>query len=240
MKAYVLLFCLLLCKLADATHIVGGEIYYDYLGNNSYRVTMKVYRDCINGVPPFDDPAFMTIFRGDGSVYSTLNVALTSSISVPPSNNSPCAPTTAGSACVEEAIYVTTVTLPPLTGGYYIAYQRCCRNGTILNLVNPGAVGATYWEHIPGPEVVAVNSSPRFTKRPPIYICKGVPIKFDHAATDPDGDSLAYSLCTPFNGLDQCCPIMGGSAPAGCPACPTANTPPPYVSVPFTAAYSAS
>lgn len=240
LKIYSLILFLLICKLADATHIVGGEIYYDYLGSNSYRVTMKVYRDCINGVPPFDDPAFMTIFRGDGSVYSTLNVALTSSITVPPSNNSPCAPTTAGSACVEEAIYVTTVTLPPLTGGYYIAYQRCCRNGTILNLVNPGAVGATYWEHIPGPEVTSVNSSPRFTKRPPIYICKGVPIKFDHAATDPDGDSLVYSLCTPFNGLDQCCPIMGGGASAGCPPCPTANTPPPYVSVPFATPYSAS
>ncbi len=217
---------------------MGGEIYYDYLGGNNYRITMKVYRDCINGVPPFDNPAFMTIFRADGSVFTTMNVPITSTMTVPPSNNSPCAPTTAGSACVEEAIYVTTANLPPLNGGYYVAYQRCCRNGTILNLVNPGAVGATYWEHIPGPNQVAVNSSPRFTLRPPIYICKGVPIKFNHAATDPDGDSLVYSLCTPFNGLDQCCPIVGQ---AGCAtSCPTVNTSPPYVSVPFSSPYTSS
>jgi gliding motility-associated-like protein len=236
MKTYWILLFLLAFRLAEATHIVGGEIYYDYLGGNNYRITMKVYRDCINGVPPFDDPAFMTIFRGDGTVFNTMNVPITSSLTVPPSNNSPCAPTTAGSACVEEAIYVTTVTLPPLNGGYYIAYQRCCRNGTILNLVNPGAVGATYWEHIPGPNQVAVNSSPRFTLRPPIYICKGVPIKFNHAATDPDGDSLVYSLCTPFNGLDQCCPVVGQP---GCSAtCPTVNTPPPYISVPFAPPYN--
>lgn len=241
-KIYALILCLLAVKLAEATHIVGGEIYYDNLGGNNYRITMKVYRDCINGVPPFDDPAFMTVFRGNGTVFSTMNVAISTETLVPPSNNSPCAPTTAGSACVEEAIYVTTINLPPLAGGYYIAYQRCCRNGTILNLVNPGAVGATYWEHIPGPEQVAVNSSPRFTLRPPIYICKGVPIKFNHAATDPDGDSLVYSLCTPFNGLDQCCPIVGTSpAGAGCPAtCPGTNTAPPYVSVPFTPPYTSS
>lgn len=233
--------------MAEATHIVGGEIYYDNLGGDNYRIRMKVYRDCLNGVPPFDNPAFFTIFDASGNVVTTLQVSLTSSITVPPTNNSPCAPTTAGNACVEEAIYEAIVNLPPLAGGYYITYQRCCRNGTILNLVNPGGVGATYWEHIPGPEVVTVNSSPRFTNRPPIYICNGIPIAFNHAATDPDGDSLVYSLCTPFNGLDGCCPVIGtGPAPVGpqCsvpPAtCPSVNTAPPYISVPFLAPYSSS
>jgi gliding motility-associated-like protein len=227
---------LLIAKLADATHIVGGEIYYDNLGGNNYKIHMKVYRDCINGVPPFDNPAFFTIFNASGGVVTTLNVAMTSSITVPPSNNSPCAPSANGVACVEEAIYETTINLPPLAGGYYIVYQRCCRNGTILNLINPGNVGATYWEHIPGPEVVAINSSPRFNFRPPIYICANNPIAFNHSATDPDGDSLVYSLCTPFDGLNTSCPVIDPTNIS----CPTANTPPPYVSVPFVAPYSSS
>lgn len=211
---------------------------------------MKVYRDCFNGQAPFDNPAFFTIFNASGGIDTTLNVPLTSSITVPASNNSPCAPAASGSACVEEAIYEFTINLPPLLGGYYIVYQRCCRNGTILNLINPGGVGSTYWEHIPGPEVVAVNNSPRFINRPPIYICNGIPIAFDHASTDPDGDSLVYSLCTPFNGLDGCCPIIANISPnigsSQCfnpPAsnqCPTVNSPPPYISVPFIAPYSSS
>jgi len=244
---FSVLLIFVVCIKLYATHIVGGEIYYDNLGGNNYRIHMKVYRDCINGVPPFDNPAFFTIFNASGSVVTTLQVAISSSITVPPSNNNPCAPSTSGSACVEEAIYETTVNLPPLTGGYYIAYQRCCRNGTILNLINPGTIGTTYWEHIPGPEVVAVNNSPRFSNRPPIYVCANIPIGFNHIATDPDGDSLVYSLCTPFNGLDACCPVIGTS-PAGpssqCPsppsACPSVNTSPPYVSVPFVAPYSSS
>ncbi len=203
---------------------------------------MKVYRDCLNGIPPFDSPAFITIFNNNGSVYTTLNVPLTSSLTVPPSNNSPCAPAAAGSACVEEAIYTFTINLPASATGYYIVYQRCCRNATILNLVNPGNTGTTYWEHIPGNSLVASNSSPRFTFRPPIYICKGSPIGFNHMASDPDGDSLVYSLCTPFNGLDQCCPIIlsGTTSSCGTGACPTVNSAPPYLSVPFASPYSAS
>ena len=206
---------------------------------------MKVYRDCLNGIPPFDGwpnssgvvvDAFYTIFDAAGNVVQTgLFTPLTFS-TVPPSNNSPCAPASAGNACVEEALYEANVNLPPLVGGYYIVYQRCCRNGTILNLVNPGAVGATYWEHIPGPEVVAVNSSPRFSNRPPIYICEANPIAFDHMATDPDGDSLVYSLCDPFDGLNTTCPVIDPTNTS----CPAANTPPPYVSVPFISPYSPS
>lgn len=251
----------MLCNVAEATHIVGGEIYYDNLGNNNYKLHMKVYRDCLNGSPfaPFEGypdpngniiPAYFTVYDINGNVKLFSQFTPISKSSVPPSNNSPCAPTTAGNACVEEAIYETIVNLPPLTGGYFIAYQRCCRNGTILNIVNPGAVGATYWEHIPGPEVVAVNSSPRFTNRPPIYICNGIPIGFNHMATDPDGDSLVYSLCTPFNGLTGCCPVItnppsapnNGSAQCLVPmsSCPSVNEAPPYISVPFAAPYSAS
>ena len=31
---------------ARATHMSGGEIYWDCLGNNQYRITMVIYRDC--------------------------------------------------------------------------------------------------------------------------------------------------------------------------------------------------
>lgn len=227
---------------------MGGEIYYDYLGGNDYKIHMVVYRDCINGIPPLDDPAFITVFKNDGSVYMTFQMTLLSTTEMPPTNNSPCAPNTSNSACVQQGVYEEIVNLPPSTGGYYIAYQRCCRNSTILNLIQPGGVGTTYWEHIPGPEEVVINSSPRFNILPPIYICNQLPIAFDHSATDPDGDSLVYSLCNPFNGLDGCCPTIGTQFPQGgsqfCPnppsSCPSENTPPPYVSVPFIAPYSAS
>lgn len=242
-RIFTLLLCFFSLLKLQATHIVGGEVYYDRLSGNNYKITLKVYRDCLNGIPPFDSPAIITVFDVNGNYVTNLSLSPIYTITVPPTNNSPCAPATNGNACVEEAKYEGIVNLPPLAGGYTIVYQRCCRNNTILNLVNPQNVGATYWEHIPGPEVVSVNSSPRFNNRPPIYICTNNPIAFDHSATDPDGDSLVYSLCTPYHGLDPCCPIIPSSTgvcAVGCPSNNLYNAPPPYNPVPFASPYSAS
>lgn len=234
---YLLFFLVGISVQLKATHIVGGEIYYDNLGGNNYKITLKVYRDCFNGVPPLDNPAFVTIFDKNGTVVDTMEMPMISFNTVPPSINNPCIQQL-GNACVEEGVYERTINLPPINGGYYIVYQRCCRNGTILNIVAPGNTGSTYWEHIPGPEVVASNSSPRFNKLPPIFLCNGLQIKFDHAATDPDGDVLVYSLCTPFEGLSACC----GQVPSNPPCAPPGgcvNTPPPYTPVQFISPYSA-
>lgn len=238
--------CAFLCLIgsARASHIVGGEIFYDDLGGGNYKITLKVYRDCTSGTP-LDNPAFITIFDASNNVVTTLSFPLQSSSHVPPSINNPCIQTP-NSVCVEQGIYEGTVNLPPKAGGYTIVYQRCCRNGSILNLVSPGTVGSTYFEHIPGPEVVGTNSSPRFNKFPPIFICNGIPIAFDHSATDPDGDQLVYSLCSPFDGLSACCPSINNPpfAPggAGCvsppSACPSFAELPPYTSVPFISPYN--
>ncbi|HXA02353.1 MAG TPA: PKD domain-containing protein, partial [Cytophagaceae bacterium] len=42
------------------------------------------------------------------------------------------------------------------------------------------------------------NDSPTFVNFPPIFICNGNPLVFDHSATDTNGDSLVYSLYTPY------------------------------------------
>jgi hypothetical protein len=58
---------ILLSTNAWSTHIIGGEIYYDCLGNNQYRITVKVFRDCFQGQAPFDNPLNLGIYNGNGS-----------------------------------------------------------------------------------------------------------------------------------------------------------------------------
>lgn len=237
---------LLSCAM-QATHIVGGETYYDYLGGNNYRIVMKVYRDCINGVPNFDGlpnndgsitPCTINIFDAQGVLIETIISTPAPKTPVPGNINNPCI-TPPTDICYEEAVYTEIVNLPPKIGGYTIVYKRCCRNNSILNLISPGSSGATYWEHIPGPETALVNSSPRFNDFPPIYICNGLPIEFNHGATDPDGDELVYSICSAYNGLDNCCPYIG--VPNGCsPGCPTVNDPPPFQNVSYESPYNGS
>src|ERR1039457_2627722 len=47
-KCYLLLFFILVSMQAYSSHIVGGELSYDCLGGNNYRITLKLYRDCSN------------------------------------------------------------------------------------------------------------------------------------------------------------------------------------------------
>jgi hypothetical protein len=112
---------------------VGGEIYYDCLGNNNYKITLKVYRDCYLGQVGFDDPATIFIFDNNGVFVDSVQMPLPTPVVLPITINNPCfVPPT--DVCVEEVIYETTINLPPSAGGYNITYQRCCRNGSILNI----------------------------------------------------------------------------------------------------------
>lgn len=225
----VLHIFLLLTLLSDvyATHIVGGEIYYTQLNANNYNITLKLYRDCFNGQAPFDNPAYIGIYDVNNALISVINISFTGSQQLQNNNTQGCV-TNPGNVCVEEAIYTQQVSLPPKIGGYNLVYQRCCRNGTIQNIYQPGSTGSTYTVHVPGSDVVLTNSSPRYTNFPPLYLCTNTPLNFDHSATDPDGDSLVYEFCDPFEG-----------ASTGLPQ-PTQPDPPPYSFVSFTGGYSAS
>ena len=187
---------------AFATHIIGGEMSYKCLGNNKYEITLTVYRDCFNGVPPFDDPAHVGIFDNKFNLVDsidlklnpddTLKVFLSDTCLVVPKN-----------VCVHTTTYIGTVTLPSIPGGYILAYQRCCRNYTIVNIVTPNKTGATFSVVISEDALNACNSSAKFKNWPPIFICVNEPIKFDHSATDIDGDSVFYRLCTPYLGASD-------------------------------------
>jgi hypothetical protein len=111
---------------AQAEHIIGGELYYDHLGNNQYRITLTLYRDCAGPGAAFDATGNITIFTGNGSLHQMLYVGYPGSTFIPVELESPCL-NLPPNLCIETTSYVGTVTLPPNASGYHISYQRCCR-----------------------------------------------------------------------------------------------------------------
>ncbi len=208
-----------------ASHIVGGEMNYHYLGNDQYEITLIVYRDCINGQALYDDPAALGIFDASGNFIRFVFVSLNDSSSIPNVINTPCLTPPTG-VCDQVAHYYTTLTLPPAPGGYTIAYQRCCRNYSCIN-INGQYTGATYTCVIPDQQF-ADDANPVFNHLPPTFICMGAPFTFDHSATDANGDSLVYSLYTPYAGADQIRPQ------------PDTPSTPPYIPIIFQSPYSLS
>ena len=212
-------------KISTATHIAGGEMNYRFLGGTTYEVTLTVYRDCYNGIPDFDNPAIIGIYDGNDELLSTTSAFITTSGPVSNAINSPCLiPPT--NVCYEVANYVFNIDLPPAPGGYTITYQRCCRNSTVVNIVNVDDAGATYFATIPDPSISTFNSNPKYINLPPTFICMGVPFTFDHSAIDYEGDSLVYSVTAPFHGGSTFDPVP--DPPAG----------PPYSRVVFRNPYS--
>lgn len=200
-----------------ATHIVGGEMNYTCLGNNEYEITLTIFRDCYNGNPNawFDDPASIGVFDVNNNLLNNILIPLMGNDTLDPVLNSEClvAPP---DVCVHTTTYRTVVELPPIIGGYQLAYQRCCRNQTIVNIIDPLASGATYGVTISEQALLECNSNAKFQEWPPIYICVNEPIAFDQSAVDPDGDSIVYRLCTPLLGADPDVPM------------PQPPNPPPY------------
>gem|GEM_PF-451897 len=196
-----LILALAIPALAKATHIVGGEITYACLGNNQYEITLNVYRDCFNGREPFDNPGYIGIYNLRGDLIQTLQLRPGARDTLDPSLEDPCL-VVPGTVCVDTLRYKGVVTLSnnPEGGAYQITYVRCCRNKTISNLVAPEETGAVYDIYLTRDAMLQCNNSPVFNRLPPNFICANKPFNFDHSATDADGDSLVYSLCTPYSG----------------------------------------
>src|SRR3989338_7428143 len=156
----------LLTGTASASHIVGGDIYYDYLGNNNYQFFLSVYRDCNSSGAAFDDPLVLTVYNSSNQMIQNLSLPFPGSTMVPTNFSDPCL-NTAPDVCTQQAIYTTIVNLPPTAGGYTISYQRCCRGPAISNLNNPDDTGFTLSCVVPGTaNNNFINSSPRFTGYP--------------------------------------------------------------------------
>lgn len=234
---------------SHATHIVGGEMNYKCLGNNQYEIVMTVFRDCENGIPNFDDPASIGFFDENDNLIST--VAIMGVLDINYIEDDTLDPTLFDSClvvppnvCVDRTTYVDTVSLPFISGGYNVVYQRCCRNYSILNIVDPESTGATYGIQITEQAMLECNSNAVFKKWPPNYICVNEPILFDHSALDAEGDSLVYKLCAPFHGAErdacvqpnQIVPCHDVLQPCGPRPCPPFN--PPFNDVVWIAPYS--
>lgn len=242
LKTTLIALGLLMLTPLQGRHIIGGSITYECLGNDQYRFTLKVYRDCnCQNCAYFDQQAAVGIYKcgpdtdecssmTQGSTYATIyaNLGPVSLVEMP---DYPCL--IPPNVCVQEATYTFTATLPAGDESYHVSYQRCCRNETINNIIAPDETGATYTIEVTPEAQASCNNSPTFNSFPPIVICAGQPLQYDHSATDPEGDLLLYKFCPPLDGGGNLLDNANYTTCAG--AAPNPACPPPYDDVFFNA-----
>ena len=198
----------------QASHIVGGDLTYRCLGGNQYEIRLTMRRDCLLGDPDafFDNPASVAFFDGATNVLLS-SIGFNGQLLMPYMANdtldhieiSDCS-VISGLVCVHQTTYIDTIFLPFRPTGYIMAYQRCCRNMSITNVLDPDDTGMTLVAELSALAQTECNSSPQFGDYPPIYTCVNKEISYDHSAFDVEGDSLVYSLCTPYAGATRAHP----------------------------------
>lgn len=196
------IFCFV-STLTFATHIIGGSLTYEHLGGSSYNVKLKLYRDCDPSSVDFPGSVRVEVRLGTGGTTADTGLDFV----MPRLGRDTLDPQIDTCAvnpgiCVEEAIFSKIVSLPPSASGYHLFVNYCCRNGSIVNITNPLNQGEAFNTYIPNMGTLLTNSSPTWTNFPPVFVCQGMDLDFNHGATDADGDSLVYSLYTPYIGYD--------------------------------------
>ncbi|MBL6447267.1 gliding motility-associated C-terminal domain-containing protein [Fulvivirga sp. 29W222] len=213
-KILLVSILILICKVSSfASHIVGGEFELVYLSGNNYRLNLIIYFDEINGAPgaKYSPLPLAWIYRKSDNAVMMQDIQLSLFSEEPVAYTVP--------SCANDAIVKTTklvfskvITLTPESynhpDGYYIVWQRCCRNYNIVNVVseNPdaGGVGSGLTFYLEIPPLVKdgkrfINNTPQLF--PPLsdYACVNRGYYADFKGVDADGDSLVYSLVTPLN-----------------------------------------
>jgi hypothetical protein len=209
-------------------------------------MTLIVYRDCFCANCAFlDDFANIAVYRCEKdsictdmlsqvNTFLNINTELQQVDVIDYSSNECEAGLT--NICTEQGTYDFQISLPKQTQhlyDYYIVYQRCCRNNSLSNIIEPEGTGFSIFNVITGTSADYCNqSAENFVN--PAFACVNNPMFLDASLSDPDGDSLVYSFCSPYLGGGT----MGTSEFPGNPnLCdgvqPTPPCPPSYETVSF-------
>ncbi len=224
----LLLLLLLVSTPAWASHIVGGEFELLHIEGSTYRLNLNLYFDRINGLAGAqDDLVNARIYRKSDNVpMMDVTLPFVSQTRVeyfqPDCSN--------GEVVTDKLVYTTTITLDGSIfndpQGYYVAWERCCRNYSITNVISNDPdegqyAGQTFYLEFP-PVVKNgepfINSSPQLF--PPLndYACPNRAYWVDFAGFDADGDSLTYKLVTPISThIGRYLPVSGMPGPAPYP-----------------------
>jgi gliding motility-associated-like protein len=221
MKKLVIIILLSFLSLVSfASHIIGGEVAYTYLGSGSqpntskYTILLRLFTECgqacggNSGVacPPTSPLIGIFVNASPYTRITNLTLSLQGNPQLNLSTFPPCLDN-APIVCYQVNTYTGVVELNDNTAGYRLAYQSCCRAASINVSPNASTVsgipGAAYEAVMPGTNILSTghNSTAIVSLKDTALVCHDSPFILDFGAVDPDsGDSLSYSFASAYNG----------------------------------------
>lgn len=207
----IVLLILFMTGRATAFHIVGGDISMIHVGSpGNFRLTVNQYWDEVgiarNGANTTYETSITVYVFSLRTRQRMDQFVLRQRDKQPLSYRNEACALTAGLR-TSEVHYTADVQFDASrytdTEGYYIVWERCCRNAAIDNIQTPNQVGQVFYLEFPAMKQNGrdfTNSAPDFNLPNGEYVCVNRPFTFDFGATDKDGDALSYRLINPWAG----------------------------------------
>ncbi|MBT7826066.1 MAG: hypothetical protein HN600_05685, partial [Bacteroidetes bacterium] len=195
-------------QTAKATHMMGSDITWTCIGQDSFIIKLVIYRDC-NGVN-LGSASIPIKCATTGASIASLSIAKPVPIDITPTCGASCTRCVTSSCAfpygIEQYTYQKLVVLSNAGSCCKVAisYSLCCRNVTITTISNPGS-SSFYVEALLDRCVTPCDNSPSFTNPPVAIICIGQNFVFNHGVVDIDIggsggllDSLSYEWTQPL------------------------------------------
>ncbi|MEX0968787.1 MAG: T9SS type A sorting domain-containing protein [Bacteroidia bacterium] len=179
-----------------ATHLIGGKLDYQQVGQDTFLVTFTAYRDC-NAIAL---DSFQLNIDGVGFSYADsmyIHSSLGKDITpVCDSSESRCSNSSSTFPYgIERYSYTALIVLQGTGCEYRLSITECCYSTNISTTVSGGPM---YFEAIINGCLSSPNSSPELAD-PVLITCAGSCVIGNMGAIEPDGDSLVFSLVPPLN-----------------------------------------
>ncbi len=191
-----------------ASHIVGGELSYRCLGNQSYRFTLAIYTECGSSV--ILEESFLVRYFSASQGMSpnaprSFNVSKQGEEEVSLSCEDVVTTCRGGSfRGVKRVIYEGNVDLNAFDRAedWVFSWQKPARSEVITTLLFPE--NEDYYTQITMNNVAAeCNNSPVFRSNPVYSTCLNKLNTHSNIVEDEEGDQLVFKLSTPRNSFAQ-------------------------------------
>jgi hypothetical protein len=198
-------FILLRPNQSFAEHIIGGDISWECIHDGpdagKFVFYLKLYSDCSASTQLSISSQTLELYGGSNALLEILPLMIVSQTELTTVNcGVSCSSANPGDVAVEEFLFKTEPTIisgVPLSAGYRITYNRCCRNN-VDNIVYPQNeeiyYSATMYPYNGRDLFPCYDSGPQFAETPVPAICAGYELRYAANATDPELDSLSYEF----------------------------------------------
>lgn len=222
-----------------ANHLVGMDLYYTWVSGNTYKITLIAYANCGSAGPGTAYDALPTnaptvhIYNGNSYVDEvTLSIqAPSTGVEITPVCPADllltqCTNTGFTIPGIKKFVYSANYTLPGTSAVWRFLFTGSMASssfiaGRAISITNISSTPATYIQLVDTlNNTTSHNSSPFLSVVPTPFFCLDASDNYNPGATDPEGDSLKFSLVTGMSGTASS--ASGGPVTYISPYTPTA------------------